>query len=166
MLSDLVVFSFFQNLLALNPKVEKNASLVPTITTQTNKKHWKRNADKQCSVSDSFTLIRMTKQQHFSLRQCSILCHSFHDWIFMVYQLVFMVIHSVSFVIYLTLVGSYGNLFTVRNLVFMVIFRATHPSHPPFPLHFDSPILVISFILYYLTCIVYAKIILKLGNAK
>lgn len=37
-----------ENLLALNPKVQKHASLVTTKATKVNKKHWKRNGHKSC----------------------------------------------------------------------------------------------------------------------
>lgn len=39
-----------ESLLALNPKPRLNANVVPTINTKLNKKHWKRNADKNSSV--------------------------------------------------------------------------------------------------------------------
>ncbi|XP_052776555.1 dihydropyrimidine dehydrogenase [NADP(+)]-like isoform X2 [Mya arenaria] len=38
-----------ENILALNPRVPKNASLVSSAQTKQNKKHWKRNASKGCS---------------------------------------------------------------------------------------------------------------------
>ena len=44
-------FLFFQNILALNPRVSKHASLVSSSQTKQNKKHWKRNSTKGCSVS-------------------------------------------------------------------------------------------------------------------
>jgi hypothetical protein len=40
-----------ENLLALNPKVNLNASWKPSIVTKAEKKKWKRNQDKSCSVS-------------------------------------------------------------------------------------------------------------------
>ncbi|KAK3092130.1 hypothetical protein FSP39_025414, partial [Pinctada imbricata] len=43
----------FQSLLALNPKVQKHASLVSSSATKENKKHWKRNAPKGCSTCTS-----------------------------------------------------------------------------------------------------------------
>ncbi|XP_065069979.1 dihydropyrimidine dehydrogenase [NADP(+)]-like [Rhopilema esculentum] len=44
-----------ESILALNPKVQSNASLVPTSNTKKNKKHWKRNSDKQCSSCHDLT---------------------------------------------------------------------------------------------------------------
>lgn len=38
-----------ESLLALNPKPRTNANVVPTIHTKSNKKHWKRNADKNAN---------------------------------------------------------------------------------------------------------------------
>lgn len=38
-----------ESLLALNPRPRLNANVVPTINTKLNKKHWKRNLDKNCS---------------------------------------------------------------------------------------------------------------------
>lgn len=38
-----------ESLLTLNPKPRLNANVVPTIHTKSNKKHWKRNADKSAS---------------------------------------------------------------------------------------------------------------------
>lgn len=40
-----------QSLLALNPRVHAHASLVATSKTKAAKRHWKRNKDKDCSVS-------------------------------------------------------------------------------------------------------------------
>lgn len=40
-----------QSLLALNPRVHPHASLVATSKTKAAKRHWKRNKDKDCSVS-------------------------------------------------------------------------------------------------------------------
>ena len=45
-------FSILQSLLALNPKVPRYAKAVSTKTTKDARKHWKRNQDKSCSVSD------------------------------------------------------------------------------------------------------------------
>lgn len=45
------MYFHLQNLLALNPKVTKYANLVSSTETKENKKHWKRNAAKGCSVS-------------------------------------------------------------------------------------------------------------------
>lgn len=39
-----------ENILALNPKVYRNASIVPSAQTKEIKKLWKRNADKKCST--------------------------------------------------------------------------------------------------------------------
>lgn len=41
-----------ENLLALNPRVQTRGSLVPSTVTKAQKKHWKRNVDKSCVVSD------------------------------------------------------------------------------------------------------------------
>jgi len=38
-----------ENLLALNPKIPGKANFVPTATTKKNKKHWKRNQERNCS---------------------------------------------------------------------------------------------------------------------
>ncbi|XP_077981130.1 dihydropyrimidine dehydrogenase [NADP(+)]-like [Glandiceps talaboti] len=38
-----------ENILALNPKTATHASLVSTATTKTNRRHWKRNEDKNCT---------------------------------------------------------------------------------------------------------------------
>lgn len=38
-----------ENILALNPRVRKTASVVPSAVTQKAKKHWKRNIEKNCS---------------------------------------------------------------------------------------------------------------------
>jgi len=38
-------------LLALNPKVHNHANLVSTVATKKARAHWKRNQDKECSVS-------------------------------------------------------------------------------------------------------------------
>lgn len=42
-----------ENILSLNPRIKKTASLVPTVRTKENKKLWKRNADKNCSTTCS-----------------------------------------------------------------------------------------------------------------
>lgn len=42
---------FLQSLLALNPKVQDHANLVSTVATKKARAHWKRNQDKECSVS-------------------------------------------------------------------------------------------------------------------
>ncbi|KAJ8305562.1 hypothetical protein KUTeg_016107 [Tegillarca granosa] len=42
-----------ENLLALNPKVRKHASLVSSAATKQNKKHWKRNQEKGCGTCES-----------------------------------------------------------------------------------------------------------------
>ncbi|KAL3313488.1 hypothetical protein Ciccas_007906, partial [Cichlidogyrus casuarinus] len=42
-----------ESLLALNPTVHRYAVLKPTVETQKDKKHWKRNADKNCSTCES-----------------------------------------------------------------------------------------------------------------
>ena len=39
-----------ENLLALNPKVVTNATWKPSAVSKVEKKKWKRNHDKQCSV--------------------------------------------------------------------------------------------------------------------
>ena len=44
-------YSLLQNLLVLNPKIKPVASLVSTSTTKSNRKYWKRNLEKGCSVS-------------------------------------------------------------------------------------------------------------------
>ena len=36
-----------EDLLALNPRVQKFARAVPSVVTKKAKKHWKRNADKE-----------------------------------------------------------------------------------------------------------------------
>jgi len=38
-----------ENLLALNPRIPGKANFVPTATTKKNKKHWKRNDERNCS---------------------------------------------------------------------------------------------------------------------
>jgi len=44
-----------ESILALNPKVHEKASLLPTAKTKGNKRHWKRNSDKQCSTCHDLT---------------------------------------------------------------------------------------------------------------
>lgn len=39
-----------ENLLSLNPRVQTRGSIVPSVVTKAQKKHWKRNADKSCVV--------------------------------------------------------------------------------------------------------------------
>lgn len=41
-----------QNLLLLNPRVQTKGSIVPSAFTKTQRKHWKRNVDKSCVVSE------------------------------------------------------------------------------------------------------------------
>lgn len=55
--SHLLNLKISQNLLALNPRVQTKGSLVPSIVTKENKKHWKRNADKSCQVEFGFRFI-------------------------------------------------------------------------------------------------------------
>ncbi|XP_002130803.2 dihydropyrimidine dehydrogenase [NADP(+)] [Ciona intestinalis] len=38
-----------ENILSLNPRIKPHANLISTAVTKKNKKHWKRNADKDCS---------------------------------------------------------------------------------------------------------------------
>lgn len=40
-----------ESLLALNPTIHHNATWKPSVVTKVEKKKWKRNQDKQCSVS-------------------------------------------------------------------------------------------------------------------
>ncbi|BFY99961.1 hypothetical protein BsWGS_03001 [Bradybaena similaris] len=42
-----------ENLLSLNPQVRHNASVVPSAFTKREKKHWKRNQDKDCSSCET-----------------------------------------------------------------------------------------------------------------
>lgn len=53
-----------ENLLALNPRVQTKGSMVPSIVTKENKKHWKRNADKSCQsctpLKNDFSDIKHT----------------------------------------------------------------------------------------------------------
>lgn len=53
-----------ESLLALNPRVKTHGSLVPTTTTKTVKKHWKRNADRSCAsctpLTNDFSDIKHT----------------------------------------------------------------------------------------------------------
>lgn len=48
----------------LNPRVQKRSSLVPSVDTKQNKKHWKRNTDKSCqscsSLKNDFLDIKHT----------------------------------------------------------------------------------------------------------
>ena len=39
-----------QNLLKLNPVIKSHASLVPTVETKKQRKYWKRNLEKNCTV--------------------------------------------------------------------------------------------------------------------
>uniref|UniRef100_A0A182Y4Z6 Dihydropyrimidine dehydrogenase [NADP(+)] n=1 Tax=Anopheles stephensi TaxID=30069 RepID=A0A182Y4Z6_ANOST len=45
----------FHSLLALNPRVKQNCSLVPTTVTKKVKKHWKRNVDRSCTACTPLT---------------------------------------------------------------------------------------------------------------
>lgn len=42
-----------ENILALNPRIRQNASLVPSSVTKKNKQHWKRNQQKGCSSCET-----------------------------------------------------------------------------------------------------------------
>ncbi|KAL5022056.1 hypothetical protein ScPMuIL_001211 [Solemya velum] len=42
-----------ENLMSLNPKIRRHASLVSSSATKQNKKHWKRNTEKGCSTCTS-----------------------------------------------------------------------------------------------------------------
>ncbi|KAK9404056.1 dihydropyrimidine dehydrogenase [Crotalus adamanteus] len=41
-----------ENILALNPRIPTHASLNSTAAKKVEKKHWKRNADKNCSTCE------------------------------------------------------------------------------------------------------------------
>ncbi|PIK42286.1 putative dihydropyrimidine dehydrogenase [Apostichopus japonicus] len=65
-----------KNLLALNPKVQKHASLVTTKATKANRKHWKRNGQKSChtcgSLDKNFDDIKHTTlSERAALREAS-----------------------------------------------------------------------------------------------
>uniref|UniRef100_A0A670YCN3 Dihydropyrimidine dehydrogenase [NADP(+)] n=1 Tax=Pseudonaja textilis TaxID=8673 RepID=A0A670YCN3_PSETE len=45
----ILILSFDANILALNPRIQTHASLKSTAAKKVEKKHWKRNADKNCS---------------------------------------------------------------------------------------------------------------------
>lgn len=44
-----------ENLMSLNPRVQTKCSVVPSAKTKVNKKHWKRNDDKNCGACPSLT---------------------------------------------------------------------------------------------------------------
>jgi dihydropyrimidine dehydrogenase (NADP+) len=39
-----------ENILALNPRVRSTSTLLPSVATKINKRHWKRNADRKCQT--------------------------------------------------------------------------------------------------------------------
>lgn len=48
-----------QSILALNPRTQTHAALRSTSAKKVDKKHWKRNTDKNCSVSTTDRLFHM-----------------------------------------------------------------------------------------------------------
>ena len=42
---------YLQSILALNPRTQSHATLRSTLAKKLDKKHWKRNPDKNCFVS-------------------------------------------------------------------------------------------------------------------
>ena len=53
-----------QNILALNPKIQSFASVVPSAKTKKIKKHWKRNDDKNCGVINCLPLSPLPSHTH------------------------------------------------------------------------------------------------------
>ncbi|KAJ3662662.1 hypothetical protein Zmor_007000 [Zophobas morio] len=53
-----------ENILTLNPRVRSHSTLLPSVVTKTNKKHWKRNADRKCQscydLENDFSDIKPT----------------------------------------------------------------------------------------------------------
>lgn len=65
-----------ENILALNPRIKKNASLVPTVETKENKLKWKRNSNKNCSticsLENNFDDVKHTTlSERAALREAS-----------------------------------------------------------------------------------------------
>lgn len=46
---------YLQSILALNPRTQSHATLRSTLAKKLDKKHWKRNPDKNCFVSTTDT---------------------------------------------------------------------------------------------------------------
>ncbi|KRT82921.1 pyridine nucleotide-disulfide oxidoreductase, partial [Oryctes borbonicus] len=42
-----------ENILSLNPRIHQYSTVLPSLNTKINKKHWKRNIDKKCSTCPS-----------------------------------------------------------------------------------------------------------------
>ena len=55
-----------ESLLTLNPRVAHNASWKPSIVTKDEKKKWKRNEDKNCSVSLWIFILFIQKINRFN----------------------------------------------------------------------------------------------------
>ncbi|TGZ70206.1 hypothetical protein CRM22_003327 [Opisthorchis felineus] len=63
-------------LLALNPRVQKFAKVIPTAITREDKKHWKRNADKNCAtcrplIADFSDIKPTTLSERGALREAA-----------------------------------------------------------------------------------------------
>ncbi|XP_059168916.1 dihydropyrimidine dehydrogenase [NADP(+)]-like [Physella acuta] len=58
-----------ENLLALNPKVRRSATVIPSASTKTGKKHWKRNHDNHCSSCDSGLFKNFDDIKHTTLSE-------------------------------------------------------------------------------------------------
>ena len=113
-----------QNLLSLNPKVKRHASVVPSVLTKVGKKHWKRNKDKSCSVC-----LRTSAHTHvyIYINWCVCIyiyicrwCKNIHKYHKSIYIFILQLCYSVSYVI--ISVSSYFMAVAYYPLIYIDIF--------------------------------------------